>query len=136
MNVPGGAKIPLVLVSAGKSARARADRYEDTVKRLARIETISFAKTPAKGAAQIVLSDVTAALPLAGIIDMAAERARLEREIAKTDGEIAKVDAKFANADFVAKAPPEVIDENRERKAAFEAAIKKLRTALKRIEPA
>jgi valyl-tRNA synthetase len=136
MNVPGGAKIPLVLVGAGKAARARAERYEETIKRLARIEAISFSKTPPKGAAQIVLADVTAALPLAGIIDMDAERVRLEREIARNEGEIAKVDGRLANADFVAKAPPEVIDENRERKAAFEAAVKKLRTALKRMEPA
>jgi valyl-tRNA synthetase len=134
MNVPGGAKVPLVLVGGGKAVRARADRYEETVKRLARIEAISFARTPPKGAAQIVLADVTAALPLASVIDMDAERARLEREIAKTEGEIAKVDAKLANADFVAKAPPEVVEENRERKAAFEATVKRLRTALKRVE--
>ncbi len=134
MNVPGGAKIPLALVGAGKAVRARADRYEETVKRLARLDSIAFAKTPPKGAAQIVLADVTAALPLAGVIDMDAERARLEREIAKAEGEIAKVNAKLANADFVAKAPPEVVEENRERKAAFEATLKKLRTALKRVE--
>ena len=136
MNVPGGAKIPLVLVGGGKPARTRTARYEEPIKRIARIETIAFAKTPPKGAAQIVLSDVTAALPLAGVIDMDAERARLEREIAKSEGEIAKVDAKFANADFVAKAPPEVVEENRERKASFEATVKKLRTALKRVEAA
>jgi valyl-tRNA synthetase len=133
MNVPGGAKIPLVLVGAAKAARARAERYEETIKRLARIEAISFAKTPPKGGAQIVLADATAVLPLAGVIDMDAERARLEREIAKAEGEIAKVDARLGNADFVAKAPPEVIEENRERKAAFEAAVKKLKAALKRI---
>ncbi|MBO0763906.1 MAG: valine--tRNA ligase [Hyphomicrobiaceae bacterium] len=134
MNVPGGAKLPLVLVGAGKAARARAGRYEETIKRLARIETIAFAKTPPKGAAQIVLSDMTAALPLAGIIDMDAERARLEGQIAKERAEIAKVDAKLGNADFVAKAPPEVVEENRERKAAFEATVKKLKAALKRVE--
>src|SRR5262249_20845520 len=127
MNVPGGAKIPLVLVGAGKAARARAGRYEETIKRLARLESIAFAKAPPKGAAQIVLADVTAALPLAGVIDMDAERARLEREIARNESEIAKVDAKLANADFVAKAPPEVIEENRERKAAFETAARKLK---------
>jgi valyl-tRNA synthetase len=134
MNVPGGAKIPLALVGAGKTARARAGRYDETIKRLARIEAIAFAKSPPKGAAQIVLADVTAALPLAGVIDMDAERARLEREIARNDGEIAKVDAKLGNADFVAKAPPEVVEENRERKAAFEAALHKLRAALRRLE--
>jgi valyl-tRNA synthetase len=136
MNVPGSAKIPLVLVSAGKAVRGRADTYEETIKRLARIEAISFARTPPKGAAQIVLADATAALPLAGVIDMDAERARLEREIAKDEAEIAKVDARLDNADFVAKAPPEVIEENRERKAAFEATAKKLRAALKRLESA
>jgi valyl-tRNA synthetase len=134
MNVPGGAKIPLVLVGAGKAARARAGKYEETIKRLARIEAISFAKAAPKGAAQIVLADATAALPLAGVIDMDAERARLEREIAREQAEIAKVDAKLGNADFVAKAPPEVVEENRERKAAFEATVKKLKAALKRVE--
>src|SRR5262249_6618541 len=103
MNVPGGAKIPLVLGGAGQAARTRASRYEETIKRIARIDAITFAKTPPKGAAQIVLADVTAALPLAGVIDMDAERARLEREIARNEDEIAKVDAKFGNADFVAK---------------------------------
>jgi valyl-tRNA synthetase len=136
MNVPGGAKIPLALVGAGKTARARAGRYDETIKRLARIEAIAFAKSPPKGAAQIVLADVTAALPLAGVIDMDAERARLEREIARNEGEIAKADAKLGNADFVAKAPPEVVEENRERKAAFEAALRKLRAALRRLEDA
>jgi valyl-tRNA synthetase len=136
MNVPGGAKIPLVLVGAGKAARARAGRYDETIGRLARIESVAFAKSPPKGAAQIVLADVTAALPLAGVIDMDAERARLEREIARNEGEIAKVDGKLANADFVAKAPPEVVEENRERKAAFEAALRKLRAALRRLQDA
>jgi valyl-tRNA synthetase len=134
MNVPHGAKIPLVLVGGGKATRTRAERYGETIRRLARIEAIAFAKAPPKGAAQIVLADVTAALPLAGVIDMDAERARLEREIAKDEAEIAKVDARLANADFVAKAPPEVIEENRERKAAFEATVKKLKMALKRVE--
>jgi valyl-tRNA synthetase len=136
MNVPGGAKIPVVLAGAGKAARARAGRYEETIKRLARVESIAFAKTAPRGAAQIVLADVTAALPLAGVIDMNAERARLEREVAKTEAEIAKVDTKLGSAEFIAKAPPEVVEEHRERKAAFEAALKKLRAALKRVEAA
>ena len=86
MNVPAGAKMPLVLVGAGKAMRARAEHHEDTIERLARLDDISFAKAPPKGSAQIVLGETTAALPLAGVIDMAAERARLEREIDKCAG--------------------------------------------------
>jgi valyl-tRNA synthetase len=136
MNVPGGAKIPLVLVGAGPAERARAERHEETIERLARLDGISFAKTPPKGAAQIVLGAMTAALPLADIIDMAAERARLAREMDKCKAEIAKVDAKLANQSFVAKAPAEVVEENRERRAEFEATLKKLEAALKRLDAA
>jgi valyl-tRNA synthetase len=67
---------------------------------------------------------------------MGAERARLERETDKCRSEIAKVDAKLANQSFVAKAPPEVVEENRERKADFEATIAKLQAALKRLDAA
>jgi valyl-tRNA synthetase len=136
MNVPAGAKIPLVLVGAGKATRTRVEHHEETIARLARLDAISFAKTPPKGSAQIVLDEAIAALPLAGVIDMGAERARLGREIEKSQAEIRKIDAKLANADFVAKAPPEVVEENRERKAAFEATVLKLQTALKRVEAA
>jgi valyl-tRNA synthetase len=136
MNVPAGAKVPLALVGASKATRARAEHHEDTIKRLARLDAISFAKAPPKGSAQIVLGETTAALPLAGVIDMSAERARLEREIEKAKAEIRKVDAKLANASFLAKAPPEVVEENRERKAEFEAMIAKLQAALKRVEAA
>jgi valyl-tRNA synthetase len=136
MNVPAGAKVPLVLVGAGKALRARVDRHEETIERLARLDDISFAKAAPKGSAQIVLGETVAALPLAGVIDMGAERARLEREVDRCRSEIGKVDAKLANASFVAKAPPEVVEENRERKADFEATIAKLQAALKRVEAA
>ncbi len=134
MNVPAAAKIPLVLIGAGKPERARVDHHEDTILRLARLDAIAFAKAAPKGSAQIVVGETIAALPLAGVIDMAAERARLEREIEKAQAEIGKVDAKLANESFVAKAPPDVVEENRERKAAFEASVQKLRAALKRVE--
>jgi valyl-tRNA synthetase len=136
MNVPAGAKIPLVLIGGGKAVRERAERHEATIKRLARIETLEFAKAAPKGSAQIVIGETTAALPLAGVIDMAAERTRLTREIEKSQAEIRKVEAKFANESFMAKAPPEIVEENRERKADFEATVQKLQAALKRVEAA
>ena len=124
MNVPAGAKIPLVLVGAGKATRARAEQHEDTIKRLARLDAISFAKAPPKGSAQIVLGETTAALPLAGVIDMGAERARLEREIEQGAGrDQPRSTPSSATQSFVAKAPPEVVEENRERTAEFEATV-------------
>jgi valyl-tRNA synthetase len=136
MNVPAGAKTPLVMVGASKAVRARAEAYEDTIKRLARIDALSFAKAAPSGSVQIVLGDTTIALPLAGVIDMGSERTRLVREIEKSKAEIKKIDAKLANENFVAKAPPEVVEENRERRADFEATMRKLQAALKRVEAA
>ncbi|RTL65250.1 MAG: valine--tRNA ligase, partial [Hyphomicrobiales bacterium] len=136
MNVPAGAKIPLVLVGASDAVKARARHHADIIERLARLESIDFATAVPKGSAQIVIGETTAALPLAGVIDMGAERARLLREIEKTAAEIKKIDAKLSNAGFVAKAPPEVVEENRERKADFEAMTAKLQAALKWVEAA
>ena len=136
MNVPAGAKTPLIVVAASKVDRARAENYEETIKRLARIDTLTFAKAVPPGSAQIVLGETTVALPLAGVIDMGTERTRLAREIEKSKAEIKKIDAKLANQNFVAKAPPEVVEENRERRADFEATMKRLQAALKRVEAA
>ena len=136
MNVPAGAKTPLVMVAASKAVRARAEDYEETIKRLARIDALSFAKVAPQGSAQIVLGETTVALPLAGVIDMGSERTRLVREIEKSKAEIKKIDTKLANENFVAKAPPEVVEENRERRADFEATMRKLQAALKRVEAA
>jgi valyl-tRNA synthetase len=136
MNVPAGAKTPLVMVAASKAVRARAEAHEETIKRLARIDALSFAKVAPQGSAQIVLGETTVALPLAGVIDMGSERTRLAREIEKSKAEIKKIDAKLANENFVAKAPPEVVEENRERRADFEATMRKLQAALKRVEAA
>ena len=66
---------------------------------------------------QIVLDEATFMLPLAGVIDVAREQARLQKEIEKAGSEISKWTAKLGNEAFVAKAPPEVIEEQRERLA-------------------
>jgi valyl-tRNA synthetase len=133
MHVPAGALIPLVLVSAGETIRERALRHEETIKRMARLDGIAFAAAP-KGSAQIVLGEATAALALAGVIDMEKERTRLAREIDKCLAEIKKIDVKLANADFIAKAPAEVVEENRERKLDFAKTVQNLQAALKRVD--
>jgi valyl-tRNA synthetase len=132
MNVPAGAKVPLVISGASEEMAGRAKRHEDTILRLARVDAMSFGKPPA-GAVQIVLDEATLALPLAGVIDVAAESKRLKREIDKIGSEIKQLDAKLANEKFVSRAPEHVVEEQRERKADAEAVAARLEQALKRL---
>ncbi len=134
MKVPAAAKIGLVVLGDDKAVADRIGRHDETIKRLARLDAITFAKSAPPGSAQIVLDDATVALPLEGVIDMSAERARIAKEQAKTNDEIAKVMAKLGNAELMAKAPETVVEELKERHESFSATLKKLDAALKRIE--
>ncbi len=134
MNVPAGAKIPLVMVDGGRSVRDRVDTHGDTLRRMARLDAITFAKSAPKGSAIIVVGGTTAALPLAGVIDMDAERKRLAREIEKAEVDIGKMDAKLSNPSFMERAKPEAIEEAQERKAELAGIVKRFAAALKRLE--
>jgi valyl-tRNA synthetase len=137
MNVPAGAHIALVLAGASDETRVRAERWRDVFNSpLGRVSDITFAAAPPAGAVQIVVRGEVAALPLAGIIDLAAERARLEKEMAKVKGDIARVDAKLANADFLKRAPEEVVDGEREKREEAEARRVKIVEALDRLAKA
>jgi valyl-tRNA synthetase len=134
MNVPAGAKIACVLVGAGGETRRRAASWENEIKRLARLESIGFEDEVPQAAAQIVLDEAVIALPLAGVIDFAAERARLGKELEKIGKDMGTIDARLANPSFVAKAPPEVLEESRERKAELQARKAKVAEALGRLK--
>ncbi len=134
MNVPPSAQIPAELHDAGDVSRRRLDDYRDLVLRLARLFRIEPVDGPvAKGAAQIVIDEATVALPLAGIIDIAQERGRLAKELDKAKGEVSKLEKKLGNEQFVAKAPPEVVAEQRQRLADAALARDKLAGALERL---
>jgi valyl-tRNA synthetase len=133
MNLPAGAEIALVVVGADKSAQARAAHWEDTLKRLARLTGVAFADAAPKSSAQLLVRGVLVALPLEGVIDLAAEGKRLDKEIEKLEGEAKKLEVKLANPGFLAKAEEEVIDEHRERLEAARARIEKLRAARGRL---
>jgi len=135
MNVPAAAKVPLIIAGAADTTRARVAIHADTIKRLARLDSLDFGR-PQAGAVQIVLEEATLALPLAGIIDIGAESQRLKREIDKVGSEIKQLDAKLANEKFVSRAPEHVVEEQRERKTEAEATAAKLEQALKRLEAA
>jgi valyl-tRNA synthetase len=134
MNVPPGVEITLYLRNAAAETAARLARHRPLIMRLARLKIVDvLAGDAPKGSVQDVLDEATLVLPLADVIDIAQERARLEREAAKLDKEIEKIDAKLGNASFVAKAPAEVVEEQRERRDGLTASGAKLREALARL---
>jgi valyl-tRNA synthetase len=133
MNVPPSQKIPLIVKGASPESQARLRRHGDLILTLARLsETREAAEFPS-GSAQFVVGEATAALPLEGVIDLGKERARLQKEVAKQESEIAKIDAKLSNQAFVSRAPEEVIEEQKERKAEADAIRIRLNDALRRL---
>ena len=133
MNVNAGAKIPCVIVGAGQEARMRAANWEAEIMRLARLSSLVFEDVVPPKSAQIALDEATVALPLDGMIDFAAERVRLNKELEKIAKDMAGIDGRLNNHGFVAKAPPEVLVESRELKAQLEEKKAKVLEALKRL---
>jgi valyl-tRNA synthetase len=135
MNVPPSALAPVLLADASAGTLARAERWIDAIRRMARASEVrGLEGDMPSGSAQAVLDEATVVLPLAGLIDLAAERKRLTGNRDKALAEAAKVVQKLSNADFVARAKPEVVEENRERLATFEAEAARLTEALGRLE--
>jgi valyl-tRNA synthetase len=135
MNVPPAALAPVLLRDASGETMARAERWLEAIRRLARASEVRALEGPMPAeSAQVVLDEATVVLPLSGLIDLVAERKRLTAARDKALAEAKKVAQKLANADFVARAKPEVVEENRERLAAFEAEAARLAAALARIE--
>ncbi len=133
MNVPPGAVAPLVVVAANSVTEGRLLRHEASIKRLARVDGISLAQVAPKGAAQIVVGEATACLPLGSLIDLSAEAARLKKAIAKVDQEMERIAGKLANEKFVTNANPEVVAAERERYRELEIQKQSLLIALTRI---
>jgi valyl-tRNA synthetase len=133
MNVPAGAKLPLVVVGAGETTLARLVSGTSLITRLARLEEISPQASVPPDSAQFVVGEATWALPLAGVIDIAVEKVRLAKDVAKEDAEIDKIDRKLGNEQFVAKAPAEVIEEQRARRAEAVDRRERIAAALARL---
>ena len=135
--MPAGAQIPLVLVGAAADAEARAERWGDMVKRLARLSEIAFAddgaeelradRRPRRGGSAAARGRRSTSTPSA--------RACTRRS-QKLDGDIAKIDAKLGNADFIARAPEEVVEEQRERREEAVDPQAKMEEALSRLKDA
>ncbi|MFN3687973.1 valine--tRNA ligase [Salinarimonas sp.] len=132
-NVPAGSQIPLLLIAPSAQTRERLPRWSAMIERLARLSNISEADAAPKASVQLIVRGETAALPLEGVVDLDAERARLTKETGKLEAEIAKIDAKLGNADFLARAPEEVVEEQRDRRDAAAARKAKIAEALARL---
>ncbi|MDR4308441.1 valine--tRNA ligase [Chelatococcus sambhunathii] len=133
MGVAPGATLPLVLVGADDATRARAERAAPTLARIARVSNVSFADDAPKGAIQLLVRGEIVAVPLEGVVDIAAERQRLAKEREKTQGEIKRIDGKLSNESFVARAPEEVVEGEREKRADYEARLGKIEAALRQL---
>ena len=133
MNVNAGAKIPCMLVGASQETRRRANAWEAEIMRLARLSSLTFEDEVPKSSAQMVLDEATIALPLEGVIDFAAEKARLNKELEKIAKDMGGIDGRLNNPAFVAKAPPEVLEESRELKTGLDARKAKVLEALGRL---
>ncbi len=136
MNIPPATLTPLVLAQASAQTRDRVPRWSEVMKRMARLSEVSFADHAPEGAVQLVVRGEVAALPLKGVIDLAAEKLRLDKEIAKADADIKRVDAKLSNEKFVANAPDEIVEEEKEKREAAVARREKILEALERLKHA
>ena len=134
LGVPAAARLALEVRDAGATTTARLERHDGAIRRLARLAGIEVARGPAPGGAvQVVVDEATYALPVAGVIDLEQERRRLDRELAKAAAELERFDQKLANPRVLDRAPAEVIEEQRARRAEAELARRKLEAALARI---
>ncbi len=133
VNVPAGAKVPMALVGASDVSRGRLETYGALVERLARVTDIELVDAAPNGTIRFVLDEAVVCLSVADLIDLGAETARLKKEIAKLEGEVAGLKKRLGNEQFVAKAPPEVVEEQHERVAVAGVTIEKLSEALAQL---
>ncbi|MDX2027535.1 MAG: valine--tRNA ligase [Alphaproteobacteria bacterium] len=133
LNVPAGAKVQLQLKDASVETKARLERHESVITRMARLASVEHVAAVSKGAAQAIVGETTLIMPLADVIDLAQERARLQKESEKWSTELKKLDSKLANRDFVDRASPEIVEEHRERKVKAEEMLAKLEAAQKSL---
>jgi valyl-tRNA synthetase len=133
MNVPPGARLTLLVRDASQQTRERLDRNLEVIRQLARLDRAEASSDFPKGTAQFVLGEATVGLPLGDVIDFGKERTRLERELKKAEDEIARVDGKLANEQFVAKAPEDVLIEQREKRREAGEMAARLKDAIARL---
>src|SRR5438309_3968721 len=133
LNVPPSAKLNLFAADATAGTEARLDRNHAMITRLARLDSIQLSSFPGTGAAQVVVDEATFALPLEGVIDVGAEKARLDKAAAAAEKERDSLAARLSNPNFTERAKPEAVEKARADHDAKAAEAERLRAALERL---
>jgi valyl-tRNA synthetase len=134
-NVPAAAEI-VAYLAGDATAERRIAVHAEQIQRLARLAAIGGTAPAGERFVQVVVEGATLSLDLAGAVDLDKERSRLARERAGLDAELTRIAKKLANEQFLAKAKPEVIEEQRERRAELEAARERVSAAMARLDTA
>ncbi len=134
-GVPPGAKVALTKLSGEPQHDAWLSKHGGLIERLARLSGIATASRGAqKNEVVFIGGTVQFAMSLEGAIDVAAERERVNNDVARVEKEIATIDKKLANKNFVERAPAEVVEEQKSRRAGYEDELEKLNAALARLK--
>ena len=133
LNVPPAAKPALFVTDAEPAARVALEANAAVIASTLRVSGLVFGRAPA-GSAPFVVEGAAFALPVAGVIDLPAERARLSKEIAAAQADAERAQKKLANPDFLGRAKAEVVEETRAKLAEAQAARDRLEAALQRLE--
>ncbi|KRO90220.1 MAG: valine--tRNA ligase [Rhodobacter sp. BACL10 MAG-121220-bin24] len=133
MHVPAGLKVVMLRHDLDRAALQALGNNQALILRLARLESITQADTSPKGAITVSVEGGRFSIPLAGIIDIGEEKARLNKTIEKLQKELSGLRGRLKNPNFVASAPPEVVEESREKLALGDEEIEKLSKALSRL---
>ncbi len=115
LGVPAGAKVPMMLVNPADVDAARLERHDDVLRRMARLDDTGTSTGLPAGAVSTMVGTSVVALKIADLIDIGEAQKRLDKEVAQLEKDITSTEKKLANADFVARAPEEIVEENRER---------------------
>jgi len=133
LGIAPGARLTAHIAEPSTQTRATIERNAGVIDRLARLEAIRFEPAPAGAAMQVSAGDAMLAIPLEGVIDIAAEKARLSKALATSQKERDSLAKRLENPAFVEKAKPEAIEKARADHQAHAAEAERLQAALARL---
>ena len=135
MDISPGKPLPVLLQNAAAEDQSRAEEFAHLLHRVGRVESITTLQADQKppNSATALLGDVRLLVPMAGLIDVEAERARLEKQMERVKTDIARTQGKLGNAKFVNNAPPEVVSQEKQRALEFEKTLAQLAEQLEKL---